>query len=162
MIRKPCFSRFSLHKFVHLKFFWTQFKNVHLQGPCSLGPCISRPYCIYQASGALGETSDESDFSLLAWDSFSQEIRDLFTVVRSITYILLSKLFEFTWNAVIFFLKKKNCVIFIEKREKQNKIRKNKLNFKKRPKKNLTIYRKEKNWVWHYCKNIAVTSQNNL
>ena len=75
-----------------------------------------------QASGALGETSDESDFSLLAWDSFSQEIRDLFTVVRSITYILLSKLFEFTWNAVIFFLKKKNCVISIEKREKQNKI----------------------------------------
>ena len=49
-----------------------------------------------QASGALGETSDESDFSLLAWDSFSQEIRNLFTVVRSITYILLSKLFEFT------------------------------------------------------------------
>ena len=40
MIRKPCFSRFSLHKFVHLKFFWTQFKNVHLRGPC-----ISRPYC---------------------------------------------------------------------------------------------------------------------
>ena len=51
---------------------------------------------LLQASGALGETSDESDFSLLAWDSFSQEIRDLFTVVRSITYILLSKLFEFT------------------------------------------------------------------
>ena len=51
---------------------------------------------VEQASGALGETSDESDFSLLAWDSFSQEIRDLFTVVRSITYILLSKLFEFT------------------------------------------------------------------
>ena len=40
---------------------------------------------IWQASGALGEISDESDFSLLAWDSFSQEIRDLFTVVRSIT-----------------------------------------------------------------------------
>ena len=49
-----------------------------------------------QADGAIGEPSDESDFSLLAWDSFSQEIRDLFTVVRSITYILLSKLFEFT------------------------------------------------------------------
>ena len=81
----------------------------------------------WQAVGALGELSDKSDFSLLAWDSFSQEIRDLFTVVRSITYILLSKLFEFTWNAVIFFLKKKNCVIFIEKREKQNKSRKNKL-----------------------------------
>ena len=81
----------------------------------------------YQAVGALGELSDKSDFSLLAWDSFSQEIRDLFTVVRSITYILLSKLFEFTWNAVIFFLKKKNCVIFMEKIEKQNKSRKNKL-----------------------------------
>ena len=38
-----------------------------------------------QADGAIGEPSDESDFSLLAWDSFSQEIRDLFTVVRSIT-----------------------------------------------------------------------------
>ena len=49
-----------------------------------------------QAVGALGELSDKSDFSMLPWDSFSQEICDLFTVVRSITYILLSKLFEFT------------------------------------------------------------------
>ena len=57
--------------------------------------------------------------------------------------ILLSKIFEFTSNAVIFFLKKMKCDIFIEKREKQNKSRKNKLKFKKRPKKNLTIYRKE-------------------
>ena len=57
---------------------------------------LNHALTFYQASGALGETSDESDFSLLAWDSFSQEIRDLFTVVRSITYILLSKLFEFT------------------------------------------------------------------
>ena len=40
-----------------------------------------------QASGALGDTSDESDFSLLAWDSFSQEILDLFTVIRSITIV---------------------------------------------------------------------------
>ena len=30
-----------------------------------------------QAVGALGELSDKSDFSLFAWDSFSQEIRDL-------------------------------------------------------------------------------------
>ena len=91
------------------------------------------------ASGALGESSDESNFSLPAWDSFCQEIRDLFKVVRSITYILLSKIFEFTWNAVIFFLKEKKFVIFIDKREKQNKSRKNKLKiwekFKKRPKK---------------------------
>ena len=28
-----------------LKYFWTQFKIVHCQGPCSLRPCISRPYC---------------------------------------------------------------------------------------------------------------------
>ena len=35
-------------KNVHLKYFWTQFKNVHLRGPCSLRPCISRPYCISQ------------------------------------------------------------------------------------------------------------------
>ena len=40
---------------------------------------------LYQADGAIGEPSDESDFSLLAWDGFSQEMRDLFTVVRSIT-----------------------------------------------------------------------------
>ena len=32
-------------KNVHLKVFWTLFKNVHCQGPCSLRPCISRPYC---------------------------------------------------------------------------------------------------------------------
>ena len=31
----------------------------------------------YQAVGALGELSNKSDFSLHAWDSFSQEIRDL-------------------------------------------------------------------------------------
>ena len=43
--KKPCSSRFLLHKFVQLKYFWTLFKNVHLQGPCSLRPCISRPYC---------------------------------------------------------------------------------------------------------------------
>ena len=34
-------------KNVHLKYFGTQFKNVHLRGPCRLRPCISRPYCIW-------------------------------------------------------------------------------------------------------------------
>ena len=33
-----------------------------------------------QAHGALGETFDKSDFSLHAWDSFSQEIRDLLLI----------------------------------------------------------------------------------
>ena len=47
MLKKPCCSRFLLHKFVHLKFFWTPFKNVHLRGPCSSRLCISRPYCTY-------------------------------------------------------------------------------------------------------------------
>ena len=45
MIKKPCCSRFLLHKFLQLKYFWPLFKNVHLQDPCSLRPCISRPYC---------------------------------------------------------------------------------------------------------------------
>ena len=27
VIKKPCFSRFLLHKFVQLKYFWTQFKK---------------------------------------------------------------------------------------------------------------------------------------
>ena len=43
--QKIVLLKVSLHKFVHLKYFWTQFKNMHLQGPCSLRPCISRPYC---------------------------------------------------------------------------------------------------------------------
>ena len=87
-----------------------------LMGVASLLLVLSTPH---QAVGALGELSDKSDFSLLAWDSFSQEIRNLFT-------ILLSKIFEFTSNAVIFFLKKKKCDILIEKGGKQNKSRKNK------------------------------------
>ena len=45
MIKKTCCSRFLLHRFVQLKFLWTQFKTMLLQGLCSLRPCISRPYC---------------------------------------------------------------------------------------------------------------------
>ena len=41
---------------------------------------FSESTLLYQAHGALGETSDKSDFSLHAWDSFSQEIRDLVLV----------------------------------------------------------------------------------
>ena len=44
--QKTVLLKVLIHKFVQLKCFWTQFKNVHLQGPCSLRPCISRPYCI--------------------------------------------------------------------------------------------------------------------
>ena len=43
-------KRFSLHKFVYIKFFRTQFKNVHLRGPCSSRLCISRPYCTSKSS----------------------------------------------------------------------------------------------------------------
>ena len=55
-MKKPCSLWFSLHKFVHLNFFWTLFKNVHCQGPCSLRPCISRPYC----SDLLEPTSNKT------------------------------------------------------------------------------------------------------
>ena len=46
-----------------------------------------------QADGALGEPSDESDFSLLVWDSFSQEIRDLLFIFygqKSLIYLKCS------------------------------------------------------------------------
>ena len=46
LLKKPCTSSNNLSKNVHLKVFWTLFKNVHCQGPCSLRPCILRPYCI--------------------------------------------------------------------------------------------------------------------
>ena len=44
--------------------------------------CVNLTFKFYvkvkqQAVGALGERSDKSDFSLLPWDSFSQEIRKL-------------------------------------------------------------------------------------
>ena len=42
-----------------------------------------------QAVGALGELSDKSDFSLLAWDSFSQEIRNLLLFYRQKSLNLL-------------------------------------------------------------------------
>ena len=47
----------------------------------------------YQADGALGEPSDKSDFSLLVWDSFSQEIRDLLFIFygqKSLIYLKCS------------------------------------------------------------------------
>ena len=73
---------------------------------------------VKQADGALGEPSDKSDFSLLVWDSFSQEIRDLLFIFygqKSLIYLKCSD-----------FLPKKEemCYFFIEKREKQNKRRK--------------------------------------
>ena len=37
-------QRFSLQKFVHLKFFLTLLKIMYCHDPCSLKPCISRPY----------------------------------------------------------------------------------------------------------------------
>ncbi len=41
------FRKRKKSKNVLLKFFWTLFKIVHCRGPCSLRPCISRPYCTY-------------------------------------------------------------------------------------------------------------------
>ena len=42
---KNVYLKRKISKNVLLKYFWTQFKIVHCQGPCSLRPCISRPYC---------------------------------------------------------------------------------------------------------------------
>ena len=44
---KNVYLKRKISKNVLLKYFWTQFKNVHLRGPCSLRPCISRPYCMH-------------------------------------------------------------------------------------------------------------------
>ena len=80
---------------------------------------------LLQADRALGEPSDKSDFSLLVWDSFSQEIRDLLFIFygqKSLIYLKCSD-----------FLPKKEemCYFFIEKREKQNKRRKKVKNLRK-------------------------------
>ena len=73
MIKKPCCSRFLLHKFVQLKHFWTQFKNVHMQGPCSLRPCISRPYCIFIIFISCFLQFFPESFSLFSLVSFPNE-----------------------------------------------------------------------------------------
>ena len=52
--------------YLHQRFFSYQVKTKHILS-----------FKTEQAVGALGELSDKSDFSLHAWDSFSQEIRDL-------------------------------------------------------------------------------------
>ena len=94
MIRKPCCSRFSLHKFVHLKFFWTQFKNVHLQGPCSLRPCISRPYCILK----LWPIVSAFGHSLLGSECLSIETRTNQVVLCSSKSWTLITLHEFAFK----------------------------------------------------------------
>ena len=50
LLKKTCISSNNLSENVHLKVFWTLFKNVHCRGPWSLRPCISRPYCIHLSS----------------------------------------------------------------------------------------------------------------
>ena len=78
-----------------------------------------------QADGAIGEPSDKSDFSLLAWDSFSQEIRDLFTVVRSITSDYLYSIVKTLWIYLkcSHFLPKKEelCYFYREERKTEQK-----------------------------------------
>ena len=73
------------------------------------------------ADGASGEPSDESDFSLLVWDSFSQEIRDLlftFYGQKSLIYLKCSD-----------FLPKKEemCYFFYRKERKTEQKKKKKL-----------------------------------
>ena len=65
MIKKSGSSRFSLHKSVHLKFFLDPVKNVHLQGPCSLRPCISRPYGTWYQIGTYNHFSRKKFWSAI-------------------------------------------------------------------------------------------------
>ena len=62
-------------KNVHLKCFWTLFKNVHCQGPCILRPCISRPYCRYNI--ILKLEFDCLFFNLWQFKKLSKNIRIL-------------------------------------------------------------------------------------
>ena len=124
MIKKPCCSRFSLHKFVHLKFFWTQFKNVHLGGPCSLRPCISRPYCTYlqgvfnlcnfhalfsETLSKLGITLIECEYcdsfsgskSVFCWDGLYCNN----WLLPAETWLFLFLFWPFSWFFIVFF----NC-----------------------------------------------------
>ena len=48
LLKKTFISSNNLLKNVLLKVFWTIFKNVHFRGPCSLRPCILRPYCNHE------------------------------------------------------------------------------------------------------------------
>ena len=69
-------TNFSIpQKNVHLKVFWTLFKNLHCRGPCSLRPCISRPYCMY--------------LTYISWNWMVTNIGSI-----SIKYLLPYKLFQ--------------------------------------------------------------------
>ena len=89
-MKKPCCSRFSLNKFVHLKCFWTQFKNMHLGGPCNLRPCISRLYCrwilLYRSKSIC---------------TYVSKIMVIVTWVLSLSFFLLMSDFYYSINVII-------------------------------------------------------------
>ena len=72
---------------MHLKFLWTLFKNVHCQGLCIFGPCISRPYCTYynylpsSVAGAPLHTVN-SDFILILTFKIVAELKSVFKSVK--------------------------------------------------------------------------------
>ena len=57
---KNVYLKRKISKNVLLKYFWTQFKIVHCQGPCSLRLCISRPYCISEIKGSCSKKRTKS------------------------------------------------------------------------------------------------------
>ena len=103
--------------------FWPSQNHMNLSGVCWRD--LNEDWLWWQADGAIGEPSDESDFSLLAWDSFSQEIRDLFTVVRSITSDYLYSIVKTLWIYLkcSHFLPKKEelCYFYREERKTEQK-----------------------------------------
>ena len=62
-------KRAKMCKNVHLKYFWTQFKSVHQRGPCSLRPCILRPYCITKVVQQVSfyRNSSPQDLYTMTW-----------------------------------------------------------------------------------------------
>ena len=76
------------------------------------------PLVLWQADGALGESSDKSDFSLHVWDSFSQEICDLLFIFygqKSLIYLKCSD-----------FLPKKEEIYYFYRKERKTEQKKKK------------------------------------
>ena len=67
--QKTVFLKISLHRFIHLKIFWTQFKNRHLQGPCISGS-VFQGLTVLQKSKFWNKTFKKE---LVSWPMFFTE-----------------------------------------------------------------------------------------
>ena len=97
IIKKSCSLKFSLHKFVHLKIFWTLFKNVHCQGPCSLRSCISRTYCSTKHLG----TPKLTKLNFYSIDDLPKSLLWPWEAIRAITTIKIIAIITAITAAII-------------------------------------------------------------